>query len=59
MLLTLLKELREETIQAAENPQGRDAYAFGEVGGMFRALRAVQDRLEAAINQQNHGEDTE
>lgn len=51
VVFALLDELRAETIQLAENPDGRDAFAYGETVGRFRSLAEIRARLDALVEQ--------
>lgn len=56
-IFALLDELRAEAIQAAETPNSRDAFGFGEVSAQLRIIAEFRGRLEAVISINNKHED--
>lgn len=50
-LLALLDQQRADTIALVEQPDGRDAFAFGEVVGRLRAIARIREGLDDLIHQ--------
>lgn len=53
VIFALLDELRAETIALAENPDGRDAFAYGETVGRFRSIAEMRSRIDNLVEQAN------
>jgi hypothetical protein len=55
VLYRLLDGLRVEAIQATEQPSddNKNAFGFGQVSGMLRAIRAIRERIEEAVEEAN------
>lgn len=57
VIFALLDELRADTIELAENPDGRDAFAYGELAGRFRSIAQMRARIERLVEEANRERD--
>lgn len=55
VILAALDEVRKEAVEAAEFPsqEYQTEFGFGRVAGILQALRAVQGRIEAKVEEAN------
>lgn len=55
IVFQLLDQLRADTLELVENPDGRDAFAFGELTGRLRSVAEMRERLNSFVEQNQRG----